>query len=59
VIHNSCTFKQLNVLRKLKCTNCKQTLSNIYLTFIGKKLEYACKVWDGSFEREISKLEMV
>ena len=25
----------------------------------GTKLEYACKDWDGCFEREISKLEMV
>ena len=25
----------------------------------GTKLEYACKVWDGCFEREISKLEKV
>ena len=25
----------------------------------GTKLEYACKVWDGCFERDISKLEQV
>ena len=25
----------------------------------GTKLEYACKVWDGCFERDISKLEKV
>jgi hypothetical protein len=34
IIYSSCTLKQVNVLRKLKCTICKQTLSNIYLTFI-------------------------
>ena len=54
----SCTFKQVNVLRKLKCTLCKQILSNIYLNFIGTKLEYACEILEGCFEREISKLEM-
>jgi hypothetical protein len=32
---------------------------NIYLTLIGTTLEYVCEVWDGSFEREISNLEMV
>ena len=86
IIYCSCTFKQVNILRKLKCTICKHTLSNICLTFIrtkleyacdilvehnlpvdiifplkqdGTKLEYYCKVWDGCFEREISKLEKV
>ena len=34
IIYSSCTLKQVNVLRKLKCAICKQTLSNIYLTFI-------------------------
>jgi hypothetical protein len=29
IIYSSCTLKQVNVLRKLKCTICKQTLSNI------------------------------
>ena len=52
-------FKQVNVLRKLKCTLSKQTLSNIYLTFIRPTLEYACEVWDGCFEREVAKLEKV
>jgi hypothetical protein len=37
-------FKQVNVLRKLKFTLSKQTLSNIYLTFIRPTLEYACEV---------------
>ena len=50
-------FKQVNVLRKLKCTLSKQTLSNIYLTFIRPTLEYACEVWDGCFEREVAELE--
>jgi hypothetical protein len=36
--------KHVNVLRKLTCTLCKQTLSNICLTFIRTKLEYACDV---------------
>ena len=34
IIYSSCISKQVNVLRKLKCTICKQTLSNIYLTFM-------------------------
>jgi hypothetical protein len=34
-------FKQVNVLRKLKCTLSKQTLSNMYLTFTWPTLEYA------------------
>jgi hypothetical protein len=49
----------INVLRKLTFTLSKQTLSNIYLTFIRPTLEYACEVWDGCFEREIEKLENV
>ena len=49
----SASFKQVNVLRKLKCTLSKQTLSNIYLTFIRPTLEYACEVWDGCFEQLI------
>ena len=40
----ACTFKHVNVLRKLKCTLWKQTLSNICFTFISTKLEYACDV---------------
>jgi hypothetical protein len=44
------TFKQVNVLRKIKFTLSKETLSNIYLTFIRPTLEYACEVWDGFFE---------
>jgi hypothetical protein len=52
-------FKQVNVLRKLKFTLSKQTLSNIYLTFIRPTLEYACEVWNGCFEREVAKLEKV
>jgi hypothetical protein len=52
-------FRQVNVLRKLKFTLSKQTLSNIYLTFIRPTLEYACEVWDGCFEREVAKLEKV
>ena len=52
-------FKQVNVLRKLKCTLSKQTLSNIYLTFTKPTLEYACEVWEGCFEREVAKLEKV
>jgi hypothetical protein len=52
-------FKQVNVLRKLKFTLSKQTLSNIYLTFIRPTLEYACEVWDGRFEQEVAKLEKV
>ena len=86
IIYSSCTFKQDNIHRKLKCTLCKHTLSNMCLTFIrtkleyacdvvvehnlqveiifpvkqgGTKLEYACKVWDGCFKREISILEKV
>jgi hypothetical protein len=35
---------QVNVLRKQKCTLCKQILSNICLTFIRTKLEYAFDV---------------
>jgi hypothetical protein len=34
IIYSCCTLKQVNVLRKLNCTICKQTLSNIYLPFI-------------------------
>jgi hypothetical protein len=54
-------FKQVNVLRKLKFTLSKQTLSNIYLAFIRQTLEYACEVWDGCFEGvgEVAKLEKV
>jgi hypothetical protein len=52
-------FKQVNVLRKLKFTLSKQTLSNLNLTFIRPTLEYACEVWDGCFEREVAKLEKV
>ena len=52
-------FKQVNVLRKLKFTLSKQTLSDMYLTFIRPTLEYACEVWDGCFEREVAKLEKV
>ena len=44
IIYSSCTFKQVNVLTKLKCTLCKQTLSNICLTCLRTKLEYACEV---------------
>jgi hypothetical protein len=50
-------FKHVNVLRKLKCTLSKQTLSNIYLTFIRPTLEYACGVCDGCFEREVANLK--
>jgi uncharacterized protein YwqG len=53
------SFKQVSVLRKLKFTLSKQTLSNIYLTFIRPTLEYACEVLDGCFEREAAKLEKV
>ena len=49
----SASLKQVNVLRKLKCTLSKQTLSNIFLTFIRPTLEYACEVWDGCFEQLI------
>ena len=52
-------FKQVNVLRKLKFTLSKQTLSNICLAFIRPTLEYACEVWNGCFEREVAKLEKV
>ena len=52
-------YEQVNVLRKLKFTLSKQTLSNIYLTFIRPTLEYACEVWDGCLEREVAKLEKV
>ena len=52
-------FKQVNVLRKLKFTLSKQTLSNIYLIVIRPTLEYACEVWDGCFEREVVKLGKV
>jgi ribosomal protein L33 len=38
--YNSCTFKHINVIIKLKCTLCKQTLSNTYLTFIRTMSEY-------------------
>jgi hypothetical protein len=55
--NHSFPFKQVNVLRKVKFTLSKQTLSNIYLTFIRPTLEYACEVWDGCFEREVAKLE--
>jgi hypothetical protein len=44
IIYSSCTFKHVNVLRRRKCTLCKQTLSNICLTFIRTTLEYACDV---------------
>ena len=44
IIYSGCTFKHVNVLRRLKCTLCKQTLSNICLTFIRTKLEYDCDV---------------
>jgi hypothetical protein len=43
-MYSRCTFKQVNVLRKLKCYLCKQTLSNICLTCIRINLEYACEV---------------
>jgi hypothetical protein len=52
-------LKQVNVLRKLKFTLSKQALSNIYLTFIRHVLEYACKVWDGCYERDIEQLEKI
>ena len=51
------SFKQVNVLRKLKFTLSKQTLSNMHLTFIRPTSEYSCEVWDGCVEREIAKLE--
>jgi hypothetical protein len=41
------------------CTLCKQTLSNICLTFIRTTFEYACAVFGRCFEREIAKLEKV
>jgi hypothetical protein len=50
-------FKHVIALRKLKCTLVKQTLSNIYLTFIRPTLEYVCGVWDGCFEREVANLK--
>ena len=31
-------------LGNIKCTLCKQTLSNICLTFMRTKLEYACDI---------------
>jgi hypothetical protein len=34
-------------------------LSNIYLTFIRPVLEYTCELWDGSYERDIEKLEKI
>jgi hypothetical protein len=55
-LHNALVILLTEIL---VMTKRNQTLSNIYLTFIGTKLEYVCDVWDGSFEREISKLEMV
>jgi Tfp pilus assembly protein FimT len=51
------SLKQVNVLRKLKFTLSKQTLSNIYLTFIRPTSEYVCEVLDGCFKREVAKLE--
>ena len=32
-------------------------MSNIYLTFIGPALEYACEVWEGVMNGDIEKLE--
>lgn len=52
-------LKQVNVLRKLKFTLSKRTLSNIYITFIRPLMEYACEVWDGCFEKDAEKLEKV
>ena len=49
---------RLMFFRKQKFTLWKQTLSNIYFTFI-RTLEYASEVWDSCFEREIAKLEKV
>jgi hypothetical protein len=46
-------LNRLRLSENLSVLFAKQTLSNIYLTFIGPKLEYACEVWDGNFEREI------
>jgi hypothetical protein len=44
IIYSSCTFMQVNILRKLKCALCKHTLSTICLTFIRTNLEYGCDV---------------
>ena len=41
------------------CTLWKQTLSNMYLTLIRKRLEYDCEILGVSFEREITILENV
>ena len=53
------TLKQINVLRKLKFTLSKRTLSHIYLTFIRPVMEYACEVWDGCLEKDAEKLEKI
>ena len=34
IIYSRCTLKQVNVLRKLKCTICKQTIK--YITYFHK-----------------------
>ena len=55
----SSAMKQVNMLRKLKFTLSSKSLATIYLSFIRPKLEYACEVWDGCYEREIEKLEKI
>ena len=53
------SLKQVYVLRKLKFTLSKKSVSNIYISFIRPLLEYACDMWDGCFEYDTEKIEKI
>lgn len=52
-------LKKLGLLKKLKFSLGKNSLSKMYITFVRPILEYASVVWDGCSQHDIDKLEKV
>ena len=52
-------YQRLGLLKKLKFTICRKTLSKMYTTFIRPLLEYSSIVWDGCPLQYVEKLEKV
>ena len=55
-IHES-VMKKINALRSLKFLLSRESLLQIYKTFILPVLEYACEVWDGCSDSDSDLLE--
>lgn len=52
-------LKKLGLLKKLKFSLGKNSLSKMYITFVRPILEYASVVWDGCSQHDNDKLEKV